>query len=287
MFCLPAWSPHFGMLFLFLSLLPLTLPSFQYGLKQGYPAFFSAIIMITVLLGTGNSLFFAIALALPALHFLRKCHLWRGEVENPHLYPVLAIMVELTCMMACFLSIAAIVTGHYETLELKSLMSNMLHEQLAQDPVFSQSPEKVRLLELIDKWNFLFIVIISWLWLALFYAMMVLSNHLLALQGKALRASLQLVPEGISLWLPVLFTLCAALSLWGTGNDGYMGETLTIVFLFPYLLCGCAVLNIRSRHWKNRTLWLGGLYVLMLLFLPWSILLMIGIGMYCYITQMG
>ena len=79
-------------------------------------------------------------------------------------------------------------------------------------------------------------------------------------------------------WLMSATGGAALISLMGDGNLAFLGRSLLVLFLVPYLLQGLGVAHAFARHWGAPRLALVAFYVALIL-LGWPAVLVIVLGL--------
>jgi hypothetical protein len=273
-----------GMLAVFLPVLPLAFAGLALSARHCLIAAISACAAIALLSDAGYILFFALFLAVPLMHFIRRCLLWRGGEGEREWYPTLAALSEVTLFSAGVFMVFALISVHAEHIPLKSIVAGTLSSQ--QDNLLKDAdPSVSRYIKLLaNQWSFLVFAVASWIWTLLIYAVAALVNALLASKAMSLRPHLAITPEGLPLWLPAALLISAALALLGHGNDSFAGETLFVIMLLPYFLSGLASVHRFLGAWPAKKIWLTAFYVLLALF-PWAAALLIARGAYTQLEK--
>lgn len=206
--------------------------------------------------------------------------MWRGNEENHEWYPVLRILSEITIAVALIFMLLALTTQ--ELGGLKSLVPHDLGNNFkTTDPEFNAMEQ-----QMLSDWSFVLFAIMGWLWVSLMYGFAVLANKLLATQSQTLRPSLAIEPRDIPAWLLLLVIVSGGLAMLGQGIDRFTAETLFLILLMPYLLCGLAFIHTwsRQRHFAFRRLWLTCFYIV-LICTRWPVLAVIAIGLYLQLAE--
>ncbi len=284
-FSVTAYTGNGGLLTVFLPVLPLALPGLAFGAKYtGYAAIAACAIVAAVIDG-GSMLVFAALTALPVVYLLRKLLLWRGEDGARQWHPVLPILAELAVISAAVFMMIAIAETYSEPGELKTIISKELASNLKADN-FDTDPQIAHFVKLlIDDWSFLIFAFASWLWVTMIYAFTVLANILLAQNNLALRTKINLLPNGLPVWLLALVVISGGLAFFGKGNDRYVGEAVFLMLLLPYFLAGIATIHLVSLQWKLRKFWLTVCYIALVLY-PVLSVVAIAIGLYKQLQEL-
>jgi hypothetical protein len=267
-FSVAAYSSAGGLLLIYLPSFPLLLIGFALGAKRIFTASLAAFATVALFTDTSNAAFFAAFTIFPALYFVHKALLWRGEETHREWYPMLAMLAELTTIAALFFLIFSVMAtsgGH------NGLQAVLAHE-LASDMSNNASPEFQSAMKwLTGEGSFLLFAMTGWSWVLMIYAFAAFAHSLLEPNGLALRPSLAIEPI-LPLWLLGLLVLNGALALLGHGTNRFIAETVFLLLLLPYFLAGLARMHRFSLRWHNRRLWLVLFYII-LLFQAWIIVL--------------
>lgn len=278
-FAFSSYNADAGLMVLFMPAMPLAIIGLAVSARHCLAAGAVACVMVGLLSGPDYVVFFAILIVFPLQHFVRKALLWRGDEEEREWHPVLPILADLTLIAAAVFMIFSILTAHSENGDLKTIIAHALDSQI-NNQIRDAEPKLAYFMRMIaDEWNFLLFAFVSWIWVVCIYAFAVIANLFLSMNNIALRPSLALKPVGLSLWMPGLILVSVLLTLFGSGNDRYVGETSLLILLLPYFLCGLASLHAVTQDWGSRRFWLGAFYLILALF-PWIAVFVIAKGLH-------
>jgi len=269
-----------GVLLLYLPCFFLMMLGFAYGAKQTAFAGLSAALTICLLNNTGDGIFFAGFIALPAWYFVHKALLWREKDGAHEWYPTLKILTDFTIILAMLFIVFAYATTHSGQNSIHTLIA---HELSTIPP--GTDPQIITMLKkFTEEWSFLIFALAGWWWVMMLYGFAVLANHFLTSRYLSLRPSLAISAHGLPGGLLMLAALSAVLAFIGQGNQRFDGQVLFLLLLLPYFLSGLALLHQTSHNWRNREIWLC-LFYGALLFLPWVSIIAIAAGFYTQIVE--
>lgn len=284
-FCVMADNTGGGLLSMFMPVLPLAIIGFFLSSRNAVVSAFIACAVISGIAGIESMLFFAVFLAFPMCHFVRKSLLWRYRGDFREFYPVLAIITELAAMAAGIFMVFGLAAGYSEHNSLQAIISSALVSQI-DGQASAKDPNLAHLMKIIvTDWVFMIFACAAWFWVMCIYSFAVIANMLLKSKNLALRPSLAISQEGLPVWLPVIIAVSAGLAVFGHGNDKFAGEAVFMIMILPYFLCGIAVVNKMSVVWRNRGVWLGVFYVAVI-FIPWAPVLLVARGVYTQVEAL-
>ena len=257
-----------GMLLAVLATLLLFLVGLSWGLFHGAAAGGAATIAILIAVGTGAGLYYGIVNALPAALLMWQAERW------PH-RPVRLVMTLVACAAAPVIAGALFYSLQDGGLEaaIRERLEPMMNAAVT-DPAGTTPPE----------WS-AFVETFAGLFPALaatFWALLIAINGALA-QGVLRRFGRNRLPtpDIADIRLPRWMLAGFAATLMGSllpGGLGYLADNLVPVAALPFFFGGLAVMHWALRRSGAPGLWLGSLYVLLLLFgWPAVILMLIGL----------
>lgn len=262
------------------------LPLLLLGLSEGArPAVHAGLVGITVAMLMGgtqagfNMVMFVVVPCSVILHALLRYRL--DEHGRREWFPALRAVAYLSLLVAgVYMSIALMASYTYPD-GAKALLQKSLSMDYSQlEPPVAEIMQK-----LAHEWSFLIFAFAAWLWIFLTWGVTLLSQQLLAKQGRALRPTIAIMPLGVPHGLLALLFLCAGLVAFGNANDSYNAKVVSLILFLPYFLSGMAYIHALSVQWRPRMLWLFLIYII-LVFIQWSLFLPIMAGLYFHVTEM-
>lgn len=235
----------------FLSYLPL-LPLFLIGLSMGAAALRPAIGAgcVLALLGAGfGVMLYGLMAALPAYIFSHHAVLFRDTPQEKQWYPLARIFALLAGLASALFGAIALFYAS-DSGGLQALISEALGKEMeGVDPSYAPTLHR-----LVHDWSFLLLGCAGWLWMLMIYANACAAQWLLKERGASIRPDLSIrwdVPPKILLFG---LALAAVLAISGHDQAEFIGKTITIVLLWPYLLLGLATLHQAVRGLPGRSL---------------------------------
>ncbi|MGH6915201.1 MAG: DUF2232 domain-containing protein, partial [Geminicoccales bacterium] len=123
----------------------------------------------------------------------------------------------------------------------------------------------------LDGWMFLFPGLMATSWVVMAVINAVLAQLLAVRVGRSRRPSPDFARLELPGWLWPALGAAALLALLGDGGPGFLGRSLLIVLVVPYVFLGLAVIHALSRKWSHPGLALAAIYSAVVL-LGWPIL---------------
>lgn len=280
LFCLGFILPGF----VFLALLPLMMVGFAQGARQARIACGITCVTVGVIGSPADAIFFLCLFALPVHYFIQQALLWRGPENARTWYPMLRLMCELTIMAAAYFMVLAFWTE--ELGGLQPLVKKLSDTLQLPDPEVS-----LKVKQLGDDWGYGVLASVGWVWVIMFYGLAVLSNAIVRFKGLALRPSLALETDGLTRWLLFLTVLSGLFALAGKGMDRYTAQTIFLVLLLPYFLCGLVFVHLYSlrRQLFVRRTWIFLFYFALIMVTVnsglWLVILLILVGLYFQVSE--
>ncbi|MSO69097.1 MAG: DUF2232 domain-containing protein [Alphaproteobacteria bacterium] len=102
-------------------------------------------------------------------------------------------------------------------------------------------------------------------WLVIVLLNLSVAERLLAKWGRNLRPALSLGRMYLPRWLVALFGVCSLLGLVGDGDLSFIGWTLGLIFVVPFMFVGMVCLHALCRNWGPGPLALIGCYLFMII----------------------
>ena len=153
--------------------------------------------------------------------------------------------------------------------DLQPALAAKLAETLTQtSPNFAPSAEALGYV-----WSFLMMPLAVWMWVLLFWF-----SVFLATRGLTFPSPATLHPFALPMQMLSLLVAGALLSLMGE-QSVFMGKILLGIFTLPYFLLGLSLLHELSKNWQHRKLWLGLIYIIMVV-QAWPIVVLAAWGVW-------
>jgi hypothetical protein len=266
-----------GFLFLFLP----TLPFFWLGLKGNPKSALLASVIAAVLAGglTHLSLgvFILFALGLPAFYISQLALLSRGAVW----FPIGLIWTRLAYYSS---AIMVFIVLYYAArgASFEQLVSEYLRAAFSNVEV----EYKEAVTTLTRNWLFLIFSMSIWIWGIALYGHAWLVNRLLKNRQKNIRPDFAVTPYLPPNELLFLLGLCAFASLAGSPPLAFLGKTLLVGLLLPYLFLGASLMHQTTQNWPTRRLFLFFIYF-MTLAAFWPALILAGMGLIHHIKHLS
>ena len=242
--------------------LPLLFVGLSLGLAASVIAAGSAILVCSLIAGVVAAALFALIQALPAVMVIRQALLARRQNGNVEWYPPGLVLAQLTTFAAlCITASYLVLLGHPGGLQ--GMLSDFIGATLAElggaETGVAPSPE-------LSRWMFLFPGLMAASWLVMVVVNGVLAQALAVRLGRNRRPSPALSELELPGWLWPAIGIAALLAVLGDDGLGFLGRSLLIVLVVPYMFLGLAVIHAFARRWSHRrlalTIFYGGVMLL-------------------------
>ena len=243
-------------LFAYFVQLPLLFVGLTLGLAASVTAAAGAILVCSLIAGAVGALMFALVQAIPAVIVVRQALLSRQQGGKVEWYPPGLVLAQLTTLAALGIVAAYLVLlGRPGGLQgmLSDFVGTALAEIGAAEVEGEASPE-------LGRWIFLFPGLMAASWLVMVVVNGVLAQALAVRFGSNRRPSPALSELELPGWLWPAIGVAAALAVLGDGGLGFLGRSLLIVLVVPYVFLGLAVVHAVARRWSHRRLALTVFY---------------------------
>jgi hypothetical protein len=270
--CLLTGAP--GMvLFAYFVQLPLMFAGLAMGLTASVVAVAGAFLVNGVIAGAIATLIYGLIQALPALIVVRQALLSRQQGADLEWYPPGLLLAQLTCLAALGIGIAFLMLlDHPGGLQgaIEEFLASALVEMGALEAEAASSSE-------LGPWMFLFPGLMATSWLVMIVLNAVLAQALAVRLGWNRRPSPDLTSLELPSWLWPALGAAALVALLGEHGWGFLGRSLVIVFVVPYVFLGLAVIHTLVRRWSHPSWLLAAVYGALVL-LGWPILAVLLLG---------
>jgi hypothetical protein len=260
-------------LFAYFVQLPLMLAGLAMGLTASMVAVASALLINGVIAGAVATMIYGVIQALPALVVVRQALLSRQQGEDVEWYPPGLLLAQLTCLAGLGIGLAfLLLLDHPGGLQgaIEAFLASALVEMGAIDA------EAVPAAEL-GPWIFLFPGLMATSWLVMVVLNAVLAQALAVRFGWNRRPSPDLTRLELPSWLWPALGAAGLVALLGDHGWGFLGRSLLIVFVVPYVFLGLAVIHTLVRRWSHPGWLLAAVYAALVL-LGWPILAVLLLG---------
>lgn len=254
-------------LFAYFVQLPLMLAGLAMGLTASVVAVASALLINGVIAGAVAALIYGAIQAVPALIVVRQALLSRQQGQDIEWYPPGLLLAQLTCVAGLGIGLAFLMLlDHPGGLQgaIEAFLASALVEMGAIEAEAVPSAE-------MGTWLFLFPGLMATSWLVMVVLNAVLAQALAVRLGWNRRPSPDLTRLELPSWLWPALGAAALVALIGDGGWGFLGRSLLIVFVVPYVFLGLAVIHTLVRRWSHPGWLLAAVYAA-LVFLGWPIL---------------
>jgi hypothetical protein len=253
--------------------LPLLFVGLSLGLAASVIAAGSAILVCSLIAGVVAAALFALIQALPAVMVIRQALLSRQQDGKVEWYPpglVLALLATFAAL--CITASYLVLLGHPGGLQgmLSDFIGSTLAELGGAETGGAPSPE-------LSRWMFLFPGLMAASWLVMVVVNGVLAQLLAVRLGWNRRPSPALSELELPGWLWPAIGIAALLAVLGDDGLGFLGRSLLIVLVVPYMFLGLAVIHAFARRWSHRRLALAVFYGGIML-LGWPLLAILLLG---------
>jgi hypothetical protein len=256
--------------------LPLLLVGLTLGLTPALIATVGAGVVSGLVAGGLAALTFAVVVGLPALVVVRQALLMRTDGNAVEWYPPGPLLAQMTALAAAAVLIAFLLFAGEEG-GLVGAIEGFLGEALGE---LGAGGAGVELAGAVRQSAALFPGIMAASWLLMVVVNAVLAQALAVRLGRNLRPTPDIARLTLPRWLMFGTAAAALLSLIGGGGGGlgFLGGSLLVLFLVPYLFQGLAVAHAFARRWNLPRFALVAFYV-MLVLLGWPALLIVILGL--------
>jgi hypothetical protein len=253
--------------------LPLLFVGLSLGLAASVIAAGSAILVCSLIAGVVAAALFALVQAVPAVMVIRQALLSRRQDGKVEWYPPGLVLAQLTTFAAvCITASYLVLLGHPGGLQ--GMLSDFIGATLAElggaEAEAAPSPE-------LGRWMFLFPGLMAASWLVMVVVNGVLAQALAVRLGLNRRPSPALSELELPGWLWPAIGIAALLAVLGDDGLGFLGRSLLIVLVVPYMFLGLAVIHAFARRWSHRRLALTVFYGGVML-LGWPLLAILLLG---------
>jgi hypothetical protein len=260
-------------LFAYFVQLPLMLAGLAMGLTASMVAVASALLINGVIAGAIAALIYGAIQAVPALIVVRQALLSRQQGQDVEWYPPGLLLAQLTCVAGLGIGLAfLLLLDHPGGLQgaIEAFLASALVEMGAIEAEAVPSAE-------LGPWMFLFPGLMATSWLVMVVLNAVLAQALAVRFGWNRRPSPDLTRLELPSWLWPAVGAAGLVALLGDHGWGFLGRSLLIVFVVPYVFLGLAVIHTLVRRWSHPTWLLAALYAALVL-LGWPILAVLLLG---------
>jgi len=260
-------------LFAYFVQLPLMLAGLAMGPTASMVAVVSALLINGVIAGAVATMIYGVIQALPALIVVRQALLARQDGGNVEWYPPGLLLAQLTCVAGLGIGLAfLLLLDHPGGLQgaIEAFLASALVEMGAIEAEAVSSAE-------LGPWMFLFPGLMATSWLVMVVLNAVLAQALAVRLGWNRRPSPDLTRLELPSWLWPALGAAGLVALLGEHGWGFLGRSLLIVFVVPYVFLGLAVIHTLVRRWSHPSWLLAALYAALVL-LGWPILAVLLLG---------
>ena len=255
--------------------LPILLIGLSLGLGHGLVAAGSALVAVMIAGGgvATAGLYFVVH-ALPTVGIVRQSLLCKtGAGQRTIWYPPGQLLAGLTGYAAAMFLLAVMFFSGRDG-GLMGVLTPVIEAQLNQ---LVPTMEAAKRENLISLWRAIFPGTVASSWLVMVVINGVLAQHLLVRSGKNLRPTPTYMDLAVAKWLTVAIAIAAVTWLVGGETFSYVGQTLTIIFGFPFVLQGLAVVHTVFKSFSWHGFALLAFYAIFL-FTGWLVLLVAILG---------
>jgi hypothetical protein len=260
-------------LFAYFVQLPLLFAGLAMGLTASVVAVAAALVISGLIAGFLATLIYAFVQALPALIVVRQALLSRQDGQAVEWYPPGLLLAQLTCLAAFAVAVAFLMLlDHPGGLQgaIEAFLTSALAELGAIQVETTPPPE-------LGAWMFLCPGLMATSWVVMTVVNGVLAQAMAVRLGWNRRPSPDLVALELPSWLWPALGAAGLLALLGDQGWGFLGRSLLIVFVVPYVFLGLAVIHALVRRWSRPTWALVAVYGALVL-LGWPILAVLLLG---------
>jgi hypothetical protein len=260
-------------LFAYFVQLPLMLAGLAMGLTASMVAVAGALLINGVIAGAVATMIYGVIQALPALIVVRQALLSRQDGGKVEWYPPGLLLAQLTCVAGLGIGLAfLLLLDHPGGLQgaIEGFLASALVEMGAIEADAVSSSD-------LGPWMFLFPGLMATSWLVMVVLNAVLAQALAVRLGWNRRPSPDLTSLELPSWLWPALGAAALVALLGDHGWGFLGRSLLIVFVVPYVFLGLAVIHTLVRRWSHPSWLLAAVYGALVL-LGWPILAVLLLG---------
>jgi hypothetical protein len=260
-------------LFAYFVQLPLMFAGLVMGLTASVVAVAGALLINGVIAGAVATAIYALVQALPALIVVRQALLSRQQDEAVEWYPPGLLLAQLTCLAGLGVGLAFLMLlDHPGGLQgaIEEFLRSALVELGAIDVEVVPPPE-------LGPWIFMFPGLMATSWLVMIVLNGILAQALAVRLGWNRRPSPDLTTLELPTWLWPALGAAGLVALIGDQGWGFLGRSLLIVFVVPYVFLGLAVIHTLVRRWSHPSWLLAAVYGALVL-LGWPILAVLLLG---------
>jgi hypothetical protein len=226
-----------------------------------------------VIAGAIATVIYGLIQALPALIVVRQALLSRQQGEDVEWYPPGLLLAQLTCLAGLGIGLAFLLLLDHPG-GLQGAIEEFLASALVEMGVIEA--EAVPSAEL-GPWMFLFPGLMATSWLVMIVLNAILAQTLAVRFGWNRRPSPDLTRLELPSWLWPALGAAGLVALLGDHGWGFLGRSLLIVFVVPYVFLGLAVIHTLVRRWSHPSWLLAAVYGALVL-LGWPILAVLLLG---------
>jgi hypothetical protein len=252
--------------------LPLLLVGLTLGLTGSVIAAASGLLVNGLIAGFATALVYALVQIVPTLVVVRQALLSRQDGGQIEWFPPGLLLAQLTALAAGAILIAFVLflnePGGLEG-AIEAFVTSALQE-------FGALPEGVA--PEFGGWIFVFPGLMATSWLVMIVVNAVLAQALAVKIGWNRRPSPDIIALELPWWLWPAIGLAVFLSLLGETGFGFLGRSLLMVLVVPYVFLGLAVLHALARKWAYPGLALAALYGSIVV-LGWPLLVVLLLGL--------
>jgi hypothetical protein len=252
--------------------LPLLLVGLTLGLTGSVIAAASGLLVNGLIAGFATALVYALVQIVPTLVVVRQALLSRQDGGQIEWFPPGLLLAQLTALAAGAILVAFVVflnqPGGLEG-AIEGFVTSALQE-------FGALPEGVA--PEFGGWIFVFPGLMATSWLVMIVINAVLAQALAVKIGWNRRPSPDIIALELPWWLWPAIGLAVFLSLLGETGFGFLGRSLLMVLVVPYVFLGLAVLHALARKWAYPGLALAALYGSIVV-LGWPLLVVLLLGL--------
>jgi len=270
--CLLTGVPGMVLLAYFVQL-PLMFAGLALGLTASMVAVAAALLINGVIAGVVAAVIYGLVQALPALIVVRQALLSRQNGPAIEWYPPGQLLALITALAALGVGLAfLLVLDHPGGLQgaIEEFLMAALADLGAVETQAVPPPE-------LSAWMFLFPGMMATSWLIMIVLNAVLAQALATRLGWNRRPSPDLKSLELPNWLWPALGVAGLIALLGDQGWGFLGRSLLIVFVVPYIFLGLAVIHTLVRRWSHPGWLLAAIYVALVL-LGWPLLAVLLLG---------
>jgi len=265
-----------GLLFVYISMLPIFLVAFSFGYMAGIIACGAGLLVALGMGGVVNGASYGILHAFPAWLVSRHCLSSTlsedGQPEWPPVGDVLGVvaLASATIMVLAGVYIAGDING------LQATVSSHITEVFSLMGLGVENPEFANLRDALVT-VFPAALGISWVVMTILNAL--LAQNLLVRFEKNLRPSPSYIDMSLPQWVAVPMIVAAAIALASDGDIRYLSQNLTIVLAAPFFFLGLTVAHWAVRQVPDFRIPLIIGFYMILLISGWALAIVAAIGM--------